>query len=175
LSPILGATLKFQAGTVKRAPPLMRQLGFEWLWRIKEEPYLWRRYWSDGLRLCWLVMTCVVPLGLSNLIARSTASSAGFAISRHEGPDAVIVKLSGSAIGRHIDAAITCFQEVLELGKPILIDFLDVGAIDPRFFGLLLMLRKWALARGFALQLVNLRSRIKKRFRQNGFEFLLST
>ena len=35
----LGATINFQTGTVKRAPASIRQaLGFEWLWRIKEEP-----------------------------------------------------------------------------------------------------------------------------------------
>ena len=46
-----GATINFEAGTVRRAPPMLRSTGFEWLWRIKEEPYLWRRYWSDGKAL----------------------------------------------------------------------------------------------------------------------------
>ena len=40
----LGAAINFQAGTLKRAPNSFRKLGFEWLWRIKEEPYLWRRF-----------------------------------------------------------------------------------------------------------------------------------
>ena len=44
----LGATLNFEAGTVKRAPIIMRKLCLEWLWRVKEEPYLWRRYCHDG-------------------------------------------------------------------------------------------------------------------------------
>ena len=45
----LGATVNFLAGTVERAPTALRKLGLEWLWRIKEEPHLWRRYWGDGL------------------------------------------------------------------------------------------------------------------------------
>ena len=45
----LGAVLNFHAGIVKRAPRALRRLGMEWLWRIKEEPHLWRRYAHDGL------------------------------------------------------------------------------------------------------------------------------
>ncbi len=44
----LGATVNFQAGTIRRAPRRMRDWGLEWLYRIKEEPSLWRRYWTDG-------------------------------------------------------------------------------------------------------------------------------
>ena len=57
----LGASLNFQAGTVRRAPPIMRKFGLEWLWRIKEEPYLWRRYWNDGRVLLRLLFTHVLP------------------------------------------------------------------------------------------------------------------
>ena len=42
----LGATIHFQAGTVKRAPYTFQKLGLEWLWRIKEEPYLWKALFS---------------------------------------------------------------------------------------------------------------------------------
>ena len=40
----LGAVVNFAAGTVTRAPVWMQRSGLEWLWRIKEEPQLWRRY-----------------------------------------------------------------------------------------------------------------------------------
>ena len=53
----MGAVINFQAGTVRRAPHVLRKLGLEWLWRIKEEPYLWRRYWHDGGVLLRLLMT----------------------------------------------------------------------------------------------------------------------
>ena len=45
----LGAVVNFVAGNVKRAPALWQKLGLEWLWRILEEPYLWKRYASDGV------------------------------------------------------------------------------------------------------------------------------
>ena len=40
----LGAALNFAAGTLRRAPAWMQAAGLEWLWRIREEPALWRRY-----------------------------------------------------------------------------------------------------------------------------------
>jgi N-acetylglucosaminyldiphosphoundecaprenol N-acetyl-beta-D-mannosaminyltransferase len=58
----LGAVVNFVAGNVQRAPVWMQKSGFEWLWRIREEPGLWRRYFSDGIELCKLtpsVLTAV--------------------------------------------------------------------------------------------------------------------
>ena len=52
----LGAVVNFVAGTVRRAPPSWQRWGLEWLWRIKEEPGLFKRYWADGLgflRIWW--------------------------------------------------------------------------------------------------------------------------
>lgn len=41
----IGASLDFIAGTIKRAPAVMRKTGFEWLYRLSQEPgRLWKRY-----------------------------------------------------------------------------------------------------------------------------------
>lgn len=47
----LGATINFLAGTVKRAPTFMQCSGLEWVWRIAQEPKLFKRYLIDGLLL----------------------------------------------------------------------------------------------------------------------------
>ena len=73
----LGATLNFLAGTVRRAPEGVRKLGLEWLWRIKEEPKLARRYLSDGGRLAWLLLTRVLPLSLWLRRARKDGGAEG--------------------------------------------------------------------------------------------------
>jgi hypothetical protein len=44
----LGAAVNFIAGNVKRAPAWMQHAGFEWTWRIYQEPKLLQRYWNDG-------------------------------------------------------------------------------------------------------------------------------
>jgi N-acetylglucosaminyldiphosphoundecaprenol N-acetyl-beta-D-mannosaminyltransferase len=53
----IGASLDFIAGTVKRAPPLMRRAGLEWAYRLSQEPKrLWRRYLVDDpqfLAILW--------------------------------------------------------------------------------------------------------------------------
>ena len=45
----VGAAFKFLAGSVKRAPDCVGNLGFEWLWRLAHEPRrLWRRIVIEG-------------------------------------------------------------------------------------------------------------------------------
>jgi N-acetylglucosaminyldiphosphoundecaprenol N-acetyl-beta-D-mannosaminyltransferase len=57
----LGATIHFTAGTVKRAPLGWRNSGFEWLWRIGQEPQLARRYLADFGTLASITLRCVLP------------------------------------------------------------------------------------------------------------------
>jgi N-acetylglucosaminyldiphosphoundecaprenol N-acetyl-beta-D-mannosaminyltransferase len=167
----LGATINLQAGKVRRAPPSMRKLGFEWLWRIKEEPYLWRRYFNDGAGLFALFFTRVVPLALEERLQR--LSKKQLQVSSSEGLMTVSLKLSGPAINRHIDKAITSFRGALEPCKAILVDLSATSAVDTRFFGLFVVLRKEAALRGSTLRFVNPPPRIRRKFRRNGFEFLL--
>ena len=71
----LGAVVNFVAGTISRAPVGVGRFGLEWLWRIKEEPALWRRYWNDGTALVRLLITCALPgaIALRNARAATTA------------------------------------------------------------------------------------------------------
>jgi N-acetylglucosaminyldiphosphoundecaprenol N-acetyl-beta-D-mannosaminyltransferase len=51
----LGAVVNFVAGSVARAPRWVARSGFEWLWRIAQEPALLRRYLGDAFALLRLV------------------------------------------------------------------------------------------------------------------------
>lgn len=45
----IGATFDFESGKVRRAPRWISQLGFEWLFRITQDPKrLTKRYWRDA-------------------------------------------------------------------------------------------------------------------------------
>jgi N-acetylglucosaminyldiphosphoundecaprenol N-acetyl-beta-D-mannosaminyltransferase len=68
----LGAVVNFVAGTVSRSPGWIGDLGLEWIWRIKEEPMLWRRYMGDGFALLNLLLTRVIPAALSAARLRRT-------------------------------------------------------------------------------------------------------
>lgn len=51
-----GATVDFLAGSIKRAPVWMRQLGLEWLFRFMKEPRrMFKRYFIDDLKIILLV------------------------------------------------------------------------------------------------------------------------
>lgn len=56
----IGASLDFIAGTVKRAPPLFRSIGLEWLYRLGQEPRrLWRRYLVNDPKFALILLRSV--------------------------------------------------------------------------------------------------------------------
>jgi len=53
----VGAAFDMLAGTVRRAPPILRQAGFEWMFRIAQEPgRLWRRYFTSNSRFAMMLI-----------------------------------------------------------------------------------------------------------------------
>ena len=53
----VGATINFEAGSVKRSPRWMSQVGLEWLYRLLCEPQrLWKRYLVDSWLFLWLLI-----------------------------------------------------------------------------------------------------------------------
>lgn len=166
-----GATINFEAGTVRRAPPMLRSTGFEWLWRIKEEPYLWRRYWSDGKALLSILATSVLPLVLRE---RGQRDLHGFSIVRREDHSSVTITVSGAAVAAHVDEAIAQFRAALDSAKPVTVDVSNTQYVDARFFGLFLIVRKQLASRGQKLRFVGASAGLRRIFRLNRFEFLLS-
>lgn len=53
----VGAGFDFHAGTVKRAPKWIQNIGLEWFYRICQDPKrLWKRYLTTNLKFIWLVL-----------------------------------------------------------------------------------------------------------------------
>jgi N-acetylglucosaminyldiphosphoundecaprenol N-acetyl-beta-D-mannosaminyltransferase len=169
----LGATINFQAGTVKRAPRVVRKIGFEWLWRIKEEPTLFKRYWRDGLVLTRLVWTRVLPLATRMAWLRVNAQRHDFVIVLAHGKEDITVRLSGYATAKGAPEAIGRFREAVASRKQVVVDLSRTKALDARFLGLLLMLRKQLKGNGSALKLVGASTKLRRQFRLNELEFLL--
>jgi N-acetylglucosaminyldiphosphoundecaprenol N-acetyl-beta-D-mannosaminyltransferase len=171
----LGATINYQAGAVQRAPVILQRLGFEWLWRIKEEPYLWRRYLWDGLALSLMITTRVLPITLNRcwhrLLLRSRKEEL---LVRRVHRETILIRLIGYATAMNVAPAILAFRNALADKRNITIDLSETRLIDSRFFGLLLMLRKEAEQNGIELKLTAISSAIRRSFRLNGFEFLLN-
>jgi N-acetylglucosaminyldiphosphoundecaprenol N-acetyl-beta-D-mannosaminyltransferase len=173
----LGATINFQAGMIKRAPLHLRKWGLEWLWRIKEEPQLWKRYWNDGWRLLRLLLTRVLPLAASiqwNRL-RNAREERGLVIKNTHDRETVTIAFYGDATAQHVRKAICCVRAALTAQKSVVIDLSRVDVIDARFIGLLLMIMKVLNERQQHLEFTACPPRIERIFRLNGFEFLLST
>ncbi|WP_143198393.1 WecB/TagA/CpsF family glycosyltransferase [Bradyrhizobium sp. AS23.2] len=166
-----GATINFEAGTIRRAPPLLRSTGFEWLWRIKEEPHLWRRYWADGKALLQILCTCVLPLAIT---ARLTRQRAEFAIHAVQHDERVTLSLSGSATSNKIDSLLPFVRQAMKESKAVNIDLAGVHHLDSRFFGVLMGVRRQLARAGLSLTITGVSARLRRIFRLNRFEFLLS-
>jgi N-acetylglucosaminyldiphosphoundecaprenol N-acetyl-beta-D-mannosaminyltransferase len=173
----LGAALNFEAGKVRRAPVAMRRFGLEWLWRIKEEPYLWRRYCNDGILVLRLLIARIFPSILWTLWLRIKSGLRGqrLVAAKSESNEAVTITLSGPAVRQHIGAIIPILREAEATGKTIIIDLSATELVDARFLGLLLMLRKKSTEKRISMVLVGLSFDLRLLFQLHGVEFLLSS
>jgi N-acetylglucosaminyldiphosphoundecaprenol N-acetyl-beta-D-mannosaminyltransferase len=171
----LGAVVGFQAGLIKRAPSIIRSWGFEWLWRIKEENFLWKRYANDGLILLRLLITRVLPLAILNGLSRmrENRSPPGFSVQQICKAHAVEISLSGFASERHVEDVIPHFDHALMFNRDVIIDFSNIRAVDARFLGLLMMLRKELRNRDAKLLFTGLTPGVKRTFRLNELKYML--
>lgn len=171
----LGAVLKFIAGEVARAPVWVQRLGLEWLWRIREEPSLWRRYLSDGAIFAGMLCRCVLPLLIWNWRNRGEGEPEdGSAISVEPGRHGRLTIRFGRRLTADRCGAIgLVFKDVAAKRVPMDLDFAAVRYFDSAFLGQLLTLHAVSRAAGIDLRLVNLRPALKRAFRWHLCDFLL--
>jgi N-acetylglucosaminyldiphosphoundecaprenol N-acetyl-beta-D-mannosaminyltransferase len=151
----------------------VRKFGLEWLWRIKEEPYLWSRYLADGGVLLSLMLTSVFPLVLGAAWRRVRGTTSDLGISANNHDNSCRITLSGMAIGNNVTSAVPIFREALAKSSELTIDVSTLRVIDARFFGLLLMIRKQLIERGGHLKFAGVSRRMERAFHMNRFSFLL--
>ena len=57
----IGGTIDVVAGKVNRAPRMWQKLGFEWLYRVLQEPRrMWKRYLVTNLAFAWLLVKALI-------------------------------------------------------------------------------------------------------------------
>ncbi|MFM2276143.1 MAG: hypothetical protein RL211_2015 [Pseudomonadota bacterium] len=147
----LGAVVNFVAGTVQRAPTVFQCLGLEWLWRIKEEPQLWRRYFDDGLGFARLLATDILPLMWRRSALASPALTAQAAnrqlpataqVSQTTGSPGCEVTLAGALTQDTMQPLRDALGEVTAMKcTDVAIDMTEVTQIDSAFLGTLLLLK----------------------------------
>ena len=142
----LGAVVDFTGGSIRRAPAIWRKLGLEWVWRIREEPALWRRYRADAAAF----LTVGLPRLLPQILApRRAQTPAGATLENRA--DAVVVRLSGDLFEPGLEPVRQAFRAAAGSGRAIRLNFAAVNHFDGAFLGLVLMLEKHTVRRGVAL------------------------
>jgi N-acetylglucosaminyldiphosphoundecaprenol N-acetyl-beta-D-mannosaminyltransferase len=169
----LGAAINFAAGTVRRAPGWMQRAGLEWLWRVKEEPVLWRRYFSDGLALIGALAREVIPLAWS---LRSSAGHDAVAPARatvEDGNAVLTVRLEGGCVAPHLASVRKAFTTAAGGARDTRIDLARAEGIDAEFLALAVLLQARLRKRGAALELANLPIPLRRLAQRAGCGYLL--
>lgn len=137
----LGAVVNFVAGAVRRAPHWMQNVGLEWLWRIREEPALWRRYATDGWALGGLCLRSVLPLASRRLwrMVLPVQSSARVELAVGEAGQKRLV-LSGNWLPADLGSLRAALTTLTATDGAVIIDAQSLGWVDHSFVGLLIRL-----------------------------------
>ena len=145
----LGAVINFVAGSVDRAPALMRRFGLEWAWRIVQEPQLWRRYRDDGWILLTTVATRLLPWLWQRVWQRALGSAAArsrqpprFAVDSSDGGS--VVRLSGDWRASADQKALRqALAQRLRAGEPVEFDLSAAPALGSALLGLIALIDAW--------------------------------
>jgi N-acetylglucosaminyldiphosphoundecaprenol N-acetyl-beta-D-mannosaminyltransferase len=134
----LGAVINFEAGTVRRAPRWMQTAGVEWLWRIREELGLWRRYARDGMAFVRLLAFRVVPLAW-HLHWRRPGDKA-LAAARAEvfdAPTEMVIRLSGAWCRENLAPLRALLAQAAATTKNVRVSLGAATHVDTSFIGLM--------------------------------------
>jgi N-acetylglucosaminyldiphosphoundecaprenol N-acetyl-beta-D-mannosaminyltransferase len=157
----LGAVVDFTAGTVRRAPAWMQRAGFEWLWRIKEQPSLWRRYFGDGLALAMLLLTRVLPY-VWYVRSHGPGAPGEASIEAGDRKHVYVIALRGGWTRANIAVLRRAFSQAAQSGKNVRLEMTEVSHVDSAFVGLVMLLLAHQQQHGRRLAIVAVPSPVRR-------------
>lgn len=169
----LGAVVNFAAGTLRRAPVWLQTLGAEWLWRIWQEPGLWRRYWGDGLGLLRVLVRHTLPLAAPwrrPCWARQAAPRA--TLSLLQTPGQTTLEMRGAWTHAELAPLRRALAQALDRPGHLVLQLASVTHVDSALLGLLL-LAHGAVGGTRHLSVCNASPRVAAIFEHSGAAFLL--
>lgn len=136
----LGAVINFVAGTVRRAPRAMQRLHLEWLWRILQEPALWRRYWNDGKALVTVLLTQALPAAARlRWQAPTSAELASATLVAVDEPGVTRLRLTGAWSAANAAPLRAALAAAVEAGRAPVVDLSAATHLDSAVVGLLIL------------------------------------
>ncbi len=157
----LGAVVNFVAGSVRRAPAWAQRGGLEWLWRVKEEPALWRRYARDGLGFVHLLAARVLPCLLHARRHAPTAAQLAAASAERRG---AVLHLRGAWAASNAAPLRRAFAELAGADGESVLDCAGLSHVDPAVVALVGLLWMSRRERGAPLRLAGVRPAVRRSF-----------
>jgi N-acetylglucosaminyldiphosphoundecaprenol N-acetyl-beta-D-mannosaminyltransferase len=171
----LGAVVNFAAGGLRRAPTGWQRAGLEWIWRIKEEPNLWRRYAKDGWALCQLIMKQVIPckwhIMSSRRFKKAGNDQAVMFIVREK--QKISIHLHGAWHSQKSENLKSQWAMVVDELLPVHLDLSKLQNIDSKIFGDILLLIKHRRNLGRKLWIDPVPQNVRRLFGYYGLTYLL--
>ncbi len=169
----LGAVVNFAAGRVSRAPPWVQAVRLEWLWRIKEEPSLWRRYARDGMAFVGLLLTRYLPsaLGRSGSSGRRARTPPSVDLAVAEGN--TVIRITGAWSRDHDAPLRQAFARHAERRGPVVLDVATLDHLDTSSLGLVALLYGWQARTGAGWAVRGASRPVRRIFRSACAEYLL--
>jgi len=171
----LGAVVNFEANMLKRAPAFVQNFGLGWLWRIKEEPSLWRRYWPDGLALLMLLITDVLPhalwltLNWRHLIDSTNKNNVHFEC---DGASSRLL-ISGFVLDPISPRTRSMMRQISLQNTDVVLELTNAEYLSSGFLGLLLLLNKYIDKNGNKLKVVGVQNKMQRLLKWNGLTDLI--
>ena len=170
----LGAVVSFVAGSVSRSPLWMQRAGLEWLWRIKEEPQLWQRYFVHGVALILLLFFKVLPYAWymyrhRELLVDSSTPHVSIEIQA----GVAVINLQGVCVEHNLEPIRAALKRVVKYGVDIKLNVSEVNHVDNALIGLLMILFGHQQQLGKSLIIVGVTATLRKIFIWNCAQFLL--
>lgn len=170
----LGAVINFAAGSVMRAPSWVQRAGLEWLWRIKEEPLLWRRYFQDARLFGRVFLHQLLPCKLQALVNSGLRKSTTWQVRMDSDPEhGWVMRLSGACIDADDDRLKEPWDKVKCWQNSVILDMTNVDSLGPDFVGGLLDMCRLLRKEGKTMGLMAVRERAKRLLSSHGLSFLL--
>lgn len=169
----LGAVVNMAAGRISRAPGWMQRSGMEWLWRIKEEPGLWKRYVVDAFALAQLVVTRLVPAVYYERIYRKRVGALHGTVRIERSYECCKIVLSGAWTDAGLQALRVALDEATIIPCDILVDMQGVTYGDSAFIGLLMMVYGHQTRVRWRLKLIGVSPLMRRILRAHCSDYLM--
>jgi N-acetylglucosaminyldiphosphoundecaprenol N-acetyl-beta-D-mannosaminyltransferase len=137
----LGAVINFVAGHVQRAPVKWQNYGLEWLWRIRQEPKLLKRYFFDAITYSRILLVRILPLYFYSSYLKWYSSGNYPTEIRLTIDENLIVKLTGRLSLSHLQQLDVTFDDIIaNYSENVIVDATKLENLDAAIIGRLLLL-----------------------------------